>query len=174
MSCILFLTKIQDLGAIPGPAENSVLLIHIVYSHYLVPLNPGFLNKCCIYLPWSKFLTEECCCSLVIMQINLNEFTFWEHLVPICSRPLLDAQRSWVCWSSISLGWFANLACPVLRKPRQVPLYNRVPAFDRHKNIRVLCGALRGSLVALLSPPQCHTALSMMPYILAWVNLCPC
>jgi hypothetical protein len=38
----------------------------------------------------------------------------------------------------------------------------------------VLPGAPRGSLTALLSPPQCRTALGTMPDTLAWVDHCPC
>ena len=40
----------------------------------------------------------------------------------------------------------------------------------RHKYNGVLPGALRGLLVALLSPPQCPAALSTMPDCLVWVD----
>jgi hypothetical protein len=40
----------------------------------------------------------------------------------------------------------------------------------RRKYSRVLPGAPRGLLMALLSPPQCHAALCTMPNTVAWVN----
>jgi hypothetical protein len=59
----------QDLGAILGPAEKCPCVI--ASSLYLVPINPGF-----ICLPYSRFAAKECCHSLAMVQINLNEFIF--------------------------------------------------------------------------------------------------
>jgi hypothetical protein len=89
-----------------------------------------------------------------------------------------------------SLGRFARLAATLLSKFKQVPLYNKVPVFNRflclrdstqfpsamrkwqtiptepfmggrHKYNRVLPGVPRRSLAELLSLPQCHAALSI-------------
>ena len=62
----VLLTKLQDLGAIP------------------VPTNPGFLNKCCINLHYCSFSAKECHCSLSMVLINLNKFTFLGCHMPIC------------------------------------------------------------------------------------------
>jgi hypothetical protein len=95
-----------------------------------------------------------------------------------------------------SLWGFARLAANLLSKFKQVPLYDRVPAFNRFLSLgvstqfpsamgkwrmipteplmggrrkynRVLPGVLRGSLVILLSPPQCHAGLSIDAWNLA-------
>jgi hypothetical protein len=40
----------------------------------------------------------------------------------------------------------------------------------RHKYVGVLPSAPKGSLMILLSPPQCHIGLGMMPHTLASVD----
>lgn len=68
----MFLTKMQHLGAVLSPAENSVpLLLHKPLS---VPVYPGFLSKCCVNLPYSKFSTKKCCHVLAMLQISLDRF----------------------------------------------------------------------------------------------------
>jgi len=104
--------------------------------------------------------------------------------------------------STSSPEWFARLACRLLRKAMQILPYHSLPAFDRfifpvlsigvarlmrkyqslsaqplmggrHKYSEVLSSALRGSLAALPSPPQCHVALGMMSCTFVWVDHCP-
>jgi hypothetical protein len=97
---------------------------YITQAPYLVSIDPGFLNKCYIYLPYSKFSAKECHYSLNMMQINLNEFTFLGHLVPMLNVPRFAR-------STNSLGWFTRLAGPLTSKARQVLLYHSIPAFAR-------------------------------------------
>jgi hypothetical protein len=88
------------------------------------------------------------------------------------------------------IGWFASVAGHVLSSTVQVFWYNRVHVLKgfifvrhlhaehlmggKHKYKRVLPGALRGFFTTLLSAPQCHAALSMMPYTLVWIDNCSC
>ena len=69
----MFLKNMQVTGAILGPAENSNL--SIAQSPYLIPTNPGFLNKCYIKLPYSRFSTKMCCHALAMEQIYFDKFT---------------------------------------------------------------------------------------------------
>jgi hypothetical protein len=192
----------QDLGAIPSPAENNSPLFCV--PPYSVPINSRFLNKCYIYFRNSKFLAKECpvtillWCRLIWRNLHLRDI-FCPFVLDFCQ--MLDFPR--FAGNTSSLGWFARLAGPLLSTTRQVFVYHSVPALDKfciscflrkspvsngekysppaepvtsgkHKYNGVLPGAPRGSLTALLSPPQCHAALSTIPHTLAWVNHCPC
>jgi len=54
---IVFLARIQDLGAILGTAENSIPLL--LCSPIICPHTPRLLDKCYISCPCSKFLAEK-------------------------------------------------------------------------------------------------------------------
>jgi hypothetical protein len=54
---------------------------YIVHSPSMVSINPGFLSASTL----SKFSANERHRSLAVVKINLSEFTFLEHLVPICT-----------------------------------------------------------------------------------------
>ena len=42
---------------------------------YLVCVDAGFLNKCCVDLLYSKFLTNKCHCSFAVVQIYFDKFS---------------------------------------------------------------------------------------------------
>lgn len=66
---------------------------------YSVPIDPVFLNQCCIHLPYSKFSIKKGHCSLAVVQIYLDKFIslrygpfrtrclLWKVLCPVCTKP---------------------------------------------------------------------------------------
>jgi len=44
----------------------------VAQSIYSVPIDPGFLNQCCIHLPYCKFSIKKGHCSLAMVQIYLD------------------------------------------------------------------------------------------------------
>ena len=85
---------------------------------------------------------------------------------------ILNHQSHWSIYS-----------CMSARFPRKEPSYKmgkniRSSSTEPHTDRRptysgVQPGSPRGSLLTLLSLPQCHAALGTIPCILAWVDQCP-
>jgi hypothetical protein len=68
---------------------------------------------------------------------------------------------------------FSFISCPTFLFHEKQSPPTQPHTSGRHCYDTVLLGALKGSLVTLLSPPQCYAARAMMPVTLASVDQCP-